>query len=134
MGGLRAASEQIVEGFELEKASGKTLAWNNLTKAAFHDLHELRTAYFTAQYGGPQVVQRFASGTLLTIAKKLGSNSSSNSTTVIVGHDNNVLAVGASLEMKWACGQSISSPGWSVNSTPPLSGLLFARKGHSVNM
>lgn len=123
VGGLRVASELIVETFELERTSSMPVAWGDLTDAGLIELSKLRVVYFLAMYGGRDIAQRYASGILAALLYP-----QSTGATVFVGHDTNLQGVQSLLGLEWQCGP------WSANSLPPLSGLLFSHEGGSVRV
>lgn len=116
VGGLRSASELLVETLLLEKASGLPVAWGLLADKDLYELEKVHNTYFQAMYGEPEIAQRFSSGILATLMYHFAE---SGSKTVLVGHDINVLAIGSALGLKWQCGP------FADGTTMPLAGFLF---------
>uniref|UniRef100_A0A7S4QCT4 Uncharacterized protein n=1 Tax=Alexandrium monilatum TaxID=311494 RepID=A0A7S4QCT4_9DINO len=124
VGGLRAASESVIETFELEKTSSMPMAWGKLSDAEFRKLYTVRRTYFEVMYGGRDIAQRYASG----ILAKLLAVAALPPATVLVGHDIQLEAVHMLLGISWQCGP------FSTNSTPPLSGIMFTLAENSVRV
>eukprot|EP00419_Tripos_fusus_P007990 CAMPEP_0172680652 /NCGR_PEP_ID=MMETSP1074-20121228/16914_1 /TAXON_ID=2916 /ORGANISM="Ceratium fusus, Strain PA161109" /LENGTH=381 /DNA_ID=CAMNT_0013499015 /DNA_START=51 /DNA_END=1196 /DNA_ORIENTATION=- len=115
VGGLRVASEVIMETFMLERMSALPVAWDQLSDAGLQRLMQLRDAYFPAMYGGFDIAQRYGSGVLA----ELMSLDVSQTTSVLVGHDTSLQAIQSLLGLGWQCGP------WTKGSVEPLLGILF---------
>mmetsp|Transcript_74011 Transcript_74011/g.130752 ORF Transcript_74011/g.130752 Transcript_74011/m.130752 type:complete len:375 (+) Transcript_74011:30-1154(+) len=117
VGGLRVASEVVVENFDLERASSMEMAWGRLTEEAFLDFMDIKSSYFKTMYGGMEIAQRYASGLMALILEQFSNPRLE--LTVLAGHDLNVMALGSLLGLEWECGP------YPRGSTTPLSGFLF---------
>jgi len=123
VGGLRVASESIVETFELERTSSIPTAWGELSDAELRELLQLRSTYFAVTYGGRDITQRYASGVFAKLLEK-----SLPPATVLIGHDLNLQAVRSLLGIEWQCGM------WAANALTPLSGIMFTLSENSVRI
>jgi len=128
VGGLRVASEVITETFLLEEASSMPVAWGNLTAAGLRSLEVLHRTYFTTMYGGRDIAQRYASGTLAKVLEALSDPNPAVPLEVLVGHDTNLEGVKSLLGLEWQCGP------WSEDALTPLAGLLFTLSDGGVHI
>lgn len=119
VGGLRVASELLVETFILEKTSAESLAWGRISTKELAQLEPIHNTYFRAMYGDLEIAQRYASGILHFIATVFSQFKGDTEFTVLTGHDTNLMAVQSALGLSWECGE------WASNTTSPLAGLMF---------
>jgi len=124
VGGLRVASELMVETFVLERMSALPVAWGHLVDAGLLRLSQMRDVYFPAMYGGRDIAQRYGSG----ILAKLMSLDDLKATEVLVGHDTNLQALQSLLGLGWQCGP------WTKQSVPPLLGIMFTASAGKVRV